>query len=100
MRNKRFSFPGSVGFSFPVFLMVFLGLVVSAVFWSLPMGPANAEAASALPGSFSELVKKCKPAVVNISTSHTVKRAERMQGLPGGNQGKQFRDFFGEEFFD
>ncbi|MBF0497764.1 MAG: DegQ family serine endoprotease [Deltaproteobacteria bacterium] len=100
MRNKRFCSSGSVGFGFPVFLMIFLGLVVSAGFWSLPMGPANAEAAGTLPGSFSELVKKCKPAVVNISTSHTVKRSDRMQGLPGGNQGKQFRDFFGQEFFD
>lgn len=53
------------------------------------------------PQSFSGLVKALKPAVVNISTTQVIKQ-RRFRGMPGqpGHEFDQFRDFFGDDFFD
>ncbi|MDO8446848.1 MAG: DegQ family serine endoprotease [Deltaproteobacteria bacterium] len=53
------------------------------------------------PQSFSGLVKALKPAVVNISTTQVIKQ-RGFRGMPGqpGHEFDQFRDFFGDDFFD
>ena len=53
------------------------------------------------PQSFSKLVKVLKPAVVNISTTQVIKQ-RRFKGMPGqpGHEQDQFRDFFGDDFFE
>ncbi|MBE9536230.1 MAG: DegQ family serine endoprotease [Proteobacteria bacterium] len=48
--------------------------------------------------SFADIVKKGKPAVVNISTTKIVKNGTP-EGHPFGG-GDPFRDFFGDDFFD
>ena len=54
------------------------------------------------PSSFVELAQALKPAVVNISTTKTIKSGGRVfkhfQGPSGKND--PFRDFFGDDFFD
>ncbi|MCG6916207.1 MAG: DegQ family serine endoprotease [Deltaproteobacteria bacterium] len=49
------------------------------------------------PGSFTELVKRVGPEVVNISTTKVIKRGPMVR--PFGNEGP-WRDFFGDDFFE
>ena len=49
------------------------------------------------PASFTELVKRVGPEVVNISTTKVVKRGPMVR--PFGNEGP-WRDFFGDDFFE
>jgi serine protease Do len=49
------------------------------------------------PASFTELVKRVGPEVVNISTTKVVKRGPMPR--PFGNEGP-WRDFFGDDFFE
>lgn len=49
------------------------------------------------PASFTELVKRVGPEVVNISTTKVIKRGPMMRHF--GNEGP-WRDFFGDDFFE
>jgi serine protease Do len=49
------------------------------------------------PASFTELVERVEPGVVNVSSTKVVKR--RTMPSPFGPQGP-FRDFFGDDFFE
>ena len=49
------------------------------------------------PASFTELVKRVGPEVVNISTTKVIKRGPMPR--PFGNEGP-WRDFFGDDFFE
>lgn len=49
-----------------------------------------------VPHDFVGIANKVKPTVVNISTSHTMKRKE-FRGFRGS---EEFKDFFGEDFFN
>lgn len=49
------------------------------------------------PASFTELVKRVGPEVVNISTTKVIKRGPMVR--PFGNEGP-WRDFFGDDFFE
>jgi serine protease Do len=51
------------------------------------------------PRSFSDLAKKMKPAVINISSTKIVKHPGRGFWGPFGPR-SPFRDFFGDEFFE
>ncbi len=73
-----------------------LRALVAAVCCSLPLAVAAAEPArSTPPASFADIVKDVIPAVVNISTTQTVKRPE----LPGGRSGYPMEEFM-RRFFD
>jgi serine protease Do len=67
-----------------------------------PVGPDIQTAAAVSPGdiarplSFADLAEKVKPAVVNISTTKTI-RGGRMRSPFGGSP---FDRYFGEDFFD
>lgn len=52
-----------------------------------------------MPNSFSDLAEKLLPAVVNISTTQTVKNPERVPEMPQFPPGSPFEDFF-KEFFE
>ncbi len=70
----------------------------SAVSGSPEAAPAPAPiAAGSTPPSFVSVVKAVMPAVVNISTTRTVKQGGQMQGPFMDDP--FFRQFFGEEFF-
>jgi serine protease Do len=51
----------------------------------------------AAPASFTELVKRVGPEVVNVSTTKVIKRGPMVR--PFGNEGP-WRDFFGDDFFE
>jgi serine protease Do len=55
----------------------------------------SSSAADAPPASFADIVKDVIPAVVNISTTQTIKRPE----MPGGRSGDPMEDFM-RRFFD
>ncbi|MBR9970119.1 DegQ family serine endoprotease [Magnetospirillum sulfuroxidans] len=48
------------------------------------------------PGSFADLAEKLLPAVVNISTTQTIKNPERVPEMPQFPPGSPFEDFFKE----
>ncbi|HNS14612.1 MAG TPA: DegQ family serine endoprotease [Syntrophorhabdaceae bacterium] len=50
--------------------------------------------------SFSELVNRVKPSIVNISTTTVIKGPTMQDRFMGPGQTNPFKDFFGEEFFD
>jgi serine protease Do len=52
-----------------------------------------------VPGSFADLAEKVKPAVVNISTTKTIRSGGR--GIPRGplGEGDSFERYFGDDFF-
>lgn len=56
------------------------------------------ESATAAPDSFADLAQRLSPAVVNISTSHTIKPSER-GGRPNFPPGSPFEELF-RDFFD
>jgi len=54
-----------------------------------------------MPGSFADLVDRLKPAVVNISTTQTVRAGSSPFSSPFSNNGSPFeRYFWGDEFFE
>ena len=55
--------------------------------------------ARSAPESFADLAEKLLPAVVNISTSATVKKSGKTPELPQFPPGSQFEEFF-RDFFD
>ncbi|MFN4089912.1 MAG: DegQ family serine endoprotease [Alphaproteobacteria bacterium] len=67
-------------------------LSVALPAWAPTVAPAWAKAP---PDSFADLSEKVVPAVVNISTTQTLKRDERPdQPVPPGSPEEFFRDFF------
>jgi serine protease Do len=60
---------------------------------------ANAAQARSAPESFADLAERLLPAVVNISTTQTLKRGEGGPDLPNFPPGAPFEDFF-KDFFD
>ncbi len=58
--------------------------------------PAEAHDA---PASFADLAEKLLPAVVNISTTQTIRNPERIPEMPQFPPGSPFEDFF-KDFFD
>ncbi|MRG70673.1 Do family serine endopeptidase [Alphaproteobacteria bacterium HT1-32] len=62
------------------------------------LGTTVAQARSA-PESFADLAERLLPAVVNISTTQTIKRGEGGPDLPNFPPGSPFEDFF-KDFFD
>jgi len=82
--------------------LVFMIAALGAAAWIDPPAPAKAQTAAAMagtPGSFSELVKKASPSVVNISTVKVVKGRGPMPSLPFGPN-DPFKDFFDRFFRD
>jgi len=55
--------------------------------------------ASVTPDSFADLAEKLKPAVVNISTSKTVRSGGLQMFQEPFGQGSPFEQFFGDDFF-
>ena len=81
---------------------LFLIAVVALLF--LSMGPTFSNGAETgvqpypnAPASFTELVKRVGPEVVNISTTKVIKRGPMPRSF--GNEGP-WRDFFGDDFFE
>ncbi|HLO78843.1 MAG TPA: DegQ family serine endoprotease [Magnetospirillum sp.] len=58
-----------------------------------------AASAREAPAGFSDLAERLLPAVVNISTTQTVKNPERIPEMPQFPPGSPFEDFF-KEFFE
>ena len=75
----------------------FVPLLAGVVALGLSLTPTETRAAPA-PESFAPLAERLGPAVVNISTSGTVRHASPFRAPPRGG-GDPFREFFGEEFF-
>jgi len=80
----------------------FLIAMVALLF--LSMGPTFSNGAETgvqpypnAPASFTELVKRVGPEVVNISTTKVIKRGPMPRSF--GNEGP-WRDFFGDDFFE
>ena len=67
------------------------------VVWLLFANAAAAAPATVLP-DFANLVESNGPAVVNISTTQTVKQAPLPQGMPDVPEGSPFHDFFRRYF--
>jgi len=81
-----------------------LTIVVLALLVSIPLVQNFARGAEtevkpypSAPASFTELVKRVGPDVVNISTTKVVKRGPMPR--PFGNEGP-WKDFFGDDFFE
>jgi len=72
---------------------IFLSVVI--VLFSALLFSQNAVAKRSVPDSFAELAAKQSHVAVNISTTKTVKSMQRFSPF----QSKQFKDFFGDEFF-
>jgi serine protease Do len=68
-----------------------LAIIFFLVFWL----SQNAVAKKGIPDSFAELAEKQAHVAVNISTTKTIKGMSRFSPF----QGREFRDFFGDEFF-
>jgi serine protease Do len=69
-------------------------LVAVSLFFSFTL-QLEAMAQSDVPGSFAELNDKVGHVAVNISSTKVVKPTDRFFQFPG----REFRDFFGEDFF-
>lgn len=70
---------------------------LALVIWLLSAAAANAAAPSNLP-DFASLVQANGPAVVNISTTQTVKQSAMPPGMPDLPEGSPFNDFFRRYF--
>jgi len=94
--NRKTFFMFLMAFLVAFFIVSVVEVLRSSI---LPSGAPEIPTASAIegtvPGSFSDLAERIKPAVVNISTTKTFK---------GKNQGRSgrspFNDYFGDEFFN
>ena len=85
-------------------ILCYLIAGVGAASFLYPISTSNAKTASspgAFPGSFSQLIKKAKPSVVNISTVRTIKGGRQAPhfGRPFGPN-DPFSDFFDRFFRD
>lgn len=60
---------------------------------------AAAAGAREAPGSFADLAERLLPAVVNISTTQTMRNPERIPEMPQFPPGSPFEDFF-KDFFE
>jgi serine protease Do len=79
-------------------LQVLPGIIIPVIAASLVLGFVLSEEAMAradVPESFAELAAKVDHVAVNISSTKVVKPAGRFFQFPG----REFRDFFGDEFF-
>lgn len=83
MKNQRFQRNRKIFLG--VIIVLFLGLWLSQ----------NAIAKNGIPESFAELAAKQSHVAVNISTTKIVKSIQRFSPF----QSREFRDFFGDEFF-
>ncbi len=83
MKNQRFQLSRKI----------FLCLVV--VFFSAFWLSQNVVAKNGIPDSFAELAAKQAHVAVNISTTKTIKAIRRFSPF----QSREFKDFFGDEFF-
>lgn len=72
-------------------------LAISALFWAFFWSSAGQ--AKTPPDSFADLVDKLIPAVVNVSTTQTIKGGEPGVEIPQFPPGSPFEEFF-KEFFD
>src|SRR5262249_7285301 len=72
-----------------------LGKLALAILCSVPFLVSAAEPVSGTPPSFADIVQDVIPAVVNISSTQTVKRPE----IPGGRSGDPMEEFM-RRFFD
>ncbi|MGE5545997.1 MAG: DegQ family serine endoprotease [Solirubrobacterales bacterium] len=75
------------------------GWLVAALVAAALMLQSFAAAAREAPGSFADLAEKLLPAVVNVSTTQTIRNPERVPEMPQFPPGSPFEDFF-KEFFD
>jgi serine protease Do len=96
MNISRIGQPRRYGIGFVLIVMVPLLFLI--------LGPASSKGADTevkpypnAPVSFTELVKRVGPEVVNISTTKVVKRGPMPR--PFSNEGP-WRDFFGDDFFE
>ena len=90
--------PAAIAASRPAIPVAFKVALASLI---LLMGFVFAQVANAraVPTSFADLAERLSPAVVNISTSQTVKRPNIGPKIPELPQGSPFEEFF-KEFFD
>jgi len=90
--------PAAIAASRPAIPVAFKIALASLI---LLMGALFAQAAGAraVPTSFADLAERLSPAVVNISTSQTVKRPNIGPKIPELPQGSPFEEFF-KDFFD
>lgn len=96
-KNRKTFFMFLMAFLVAFFIISLVEVLRSSF---LPSGAPEIPVASALegsvPGSFSDLAERVKPAVVNISTTKTFKGKNR-----GNTFGRSpFNDYFGDEFFN
>lgn len=73
--------------------------LMSLCMLAMLIGGVQQAGAKAAPDGFADLAERLSPAVVNISTSHTVVRPERPRG-PMLPENSPFRDLFPELFGD
>lgn len=96
-KNRKTFFMFLMAFLIAFFIVSFVEVLRSSL---LPSGAPEIPNASAIegtiPGSFSELSERVKPAVVNISTTKTYKG----KGMGGQFGRSPFNDYFGDEFFN
>lgn len=74
-------------------------LILAAVMAIALLLQSVAAHAREMPNSFADLAEHLLPAVVNISTTQTIKNPERVPEMPQFPPGSPFEDFF-KEFFD
>ncbi len=96
-KNRKTFFMFLMAFLIAFFIVSFVEVLRSSL---LPSGAPEIPSASAIegtiPGSFSDLSERVKPAVVNISTTRTYKG----KGFGGQFGRSPFNDYFGDEFFN
>ena len=96
-KNRKTFFMFLMAFLIAFFIVSFVEVLRSSL---IPSGAPEIPAASAIegtaPGSFSDLAERVKPAVVNISTTKTLKG--KSMGNPFGRS--PFNEYFGDDFFN
>lgn len=93
-KNRKTFFMFLMAFLVAFFIVSLVEVLRSSI---LPSGAPEIPTASAegsVPGSFSDLAERVKPAVVNISTTKIYK------GKQGRLGRSPFNDYFGDEFFN
>jgi len=83
MKNQYFQLSKKIFMVLVIIIFLAFGLVQNAV------------AKNGIPDSFAELAAKQAHVAVNISTTKTIKAIRRFSPF----QGREFKDFFGDEFF-
>lgn len=84
------------------FCLILILMLSTARFAPAEDGTGQPPVRSIMLPDFSEIVEKLTPVTVNISSTKTVKPQLRQYGAPFGDQEQmdQFRDFFGDDFFN